>query len=157
MMMFIAGIILFELHTIKGVKLKNFGGLYLFTALLTFGLKTFIQIPFIALMILTFLLFISFCLVAFNSESSTSRWLVFSPLRWLGNMSYSYYLIHGLVLKFSFLVLSLLSVDSFIENSWYYLLWAPLFVFTLSVSLALYLFIERPLSLNFGTKNKNMK
>ena len=154
MVMFIAGIILFELHAIKGVKLKSFGALYLFMALLIFGLRTFIQIPFIVLIILTFLLFIAFCLVAFNSESSTSRWLVFSPLRWLGNMSYSYYLIHGLVLKFSFLVLSLFSVDSYIENSWYYLLWAPLFIFTLGVSLALYLCIERPLSLNFGTKKE---
>jgi peptidoglycan/LPS O-acetylase OafA/YrhL len=52
-------------------------------------------------------LFVAFpllCAAAFNRPGEgIGRGLSFTPLRWLGNMSYSYYLIHGVTLKGFFL------------------------------------------------------
>jgi peptidoglycan/LPS O-acetylase OafA/YrhL len=38
-------------------------------------------------------------LAAFQRTGPVQRWCSATPLRWLGNMSYSYYLVHALVLK----------------------------------------------------------
>jgi peptidoglycan/LPS O-acetylase OafA/YrhL len=55
-------------------------------------------------------LFFSFfvlCLVCFREPSGwLARASSWTPLRWLRNMSYSYYLLHGLALHASFLVLA---------------------------------------------------
>jgi exopolysaccharide production protein ExoZ len=60
-------------------------------------------------------------------------------MRRLGNMSYSYYLIHGLALKAAFMVL---------PSSQMFLVLLPLaFALTLIPSMALFLLVERPLSL----------
>jgi len=96
-----------------------------------------------------FVAFFIFCLACFRSPLS---WLprVFSwtPLRWLGNMSYSYYLLHGLALKVSFLALSkVVPVATF--GSWFF--WAllpPMFLLTLIPTSALFLIVERPFSLS---------
>ncbi|QQS55682.1 MAG: acyltransferase [Candidatus Competibacteraceae bacterium] len=53
--------------------------------------------------LLLFILFFIFCLECFSSEGISNRIFKFTPMRWLGNMSYSYYLIHGLALKFVFI------------------------------------------------------
>lgn len=41
----------------------------------------------------------AFCLVGFFGKGFLNHILSWRPLRWLGNCSYSYYLIHGLILK----------------------------------------------------------
>ncbi|MES2130520.1 MAG: acyltransferase [Pseudomonadota bacterium] len=70
-----------------------------------------------------------------------ARTLSWAPLRWLGNMSYSYYLLHGLALKGAFLLVGeggpLLAA----------LLLVPMFAWSLLPSAALYLLVERPFSL----------
>jgi peptidoglycan/LPS O-acetylase OafA/YrhL len=43
-----------------------------------------------------------FCVFA-RPESRLARGFAWTPLRWLGNMSYSYYLVHGLALHATFL------------------------------------------------------
>lgn len=70
-----------------------------------------------------------------------------TPMRWLGNMSYSYYLVHGLALKAGFLLLSKLLPPT--PNGAWLLPAAllPLFGLTLLPSLALFLLVERPYSL----------
>jgi peptidoglycan/LPS O-acetylase OafA/YrhL len=73
-----------------------------------------------------------------------ARALSWSPLRWFGNMSYSYYLLHGLVLKFTFLVVGMLVPKGVNLTGWMLL---PAFVATLIPSAALYLAVERPISL----------
>lgn len=55
--------------------------------------------------VILFLIFGLLVLACFRSQSILQRIFTWTPLRWLGNMSYSYYLIHGLVLKFIELVL----------------------------------------------------
>jgi exopolysaccharide production protein ExoZ len=92
--------------------------------------------------------FLVLCLACFRSpDSSLSRAFCWSPLRWLGNMSYSYYLIHGLALKAGFLFLSIVLAGS-TYGAWFF--WAAMpfmFVLTLLPSTLLFLTIERPLSL----------
>ena len=95
-----------------------------------------------------FIAFLIFCLSCFRH---TPNWLakIFSwtPMRWLGNMSYSYYLLHGLTLKAAFLVLAVILPDT---NHGTWLFWTLLPVMltvTLIPSATLFLTIERPFSL----------
>jgi peptidoglycan/LPS O-acetylase OafA/YrhL len=62
-------------------------------------------------------------------------------------MSYSYYLLHGLTLKVAFVVLSAILPASGVDAAAFWLLLPPLFLATLMSSAALFLSIERPLSL----------
>ena len=62
-------------------------------------------------------------------------------------MSYSYYLLHGLVLKTGFFALAMVLP---IANYGPWLFWAllpPMFALTLALSAALFLVVERPYSL----------
>ncbi|MFN0186032.1 MAG: acyltransferase family protein [Aquabacterium sp.] len=74
--------------------------------------------------------------------------LVFSQetLRWLGNMSYSFYLVHGLVLVASFRLAGWL-----LGAGWpgvtFWLLAAPIFAAGAVASLVLFVLVERPFSL----------
>ena len=70
-----------------------------------------------------------------------------TPLRWLGNMSYSYYLIHGLGLQAGFMVLSKLVPPTGEQSALFWILLAPMLALTLLVSAPLYLLIEGPFSL----------
>ena len=157
LLMFVCGMLLFELFENKKIRLKRGGGLYLLSALFLFGLGSSIAVNYTVLMIAVFILFLLFCLCAFNPESTAYSWLTIAPLRWFGNMSYSYYLIHGLSLKFAFLVLSYFVSDAVSSSSIYYWLWLPLFLFTLIVSFLLYLTVERPFSLDLGKTSNRSK
>ena len=96
-------------------------------------------------------LFVSFfmlCLACFrNSSGWLPRAFSWTPLRWLGNMSYSYYLLHGLALKVAFLALALFLP---VANQGPWLFWAllpPMFALTLIPTSVLFLAVERPFSL----------
>ncbi len=97
-----------------------------------------------------FVLFISF--FAFTLACANSRGLVrsifsWTPLRWLGNMSYSYYLIHGLALRgVAFLVMRVIAPDHHAPLAFW--LGMPVFFFvTLVVSTILFLLVEKRFSL----------
>ena len=147
LLMFISGILLFEIYSKKKYTLRKGGTRFLLIALIIFGLRSVFDFSYVLSMLSIFILFLLLCLCAFNQQSNAYKWLTYSLLRWLGNMSYSYYLIHGLTLKFCFLVLGATLPDGFNSVSMFYWLWAPLFFLTLIVSLILFLLIERPLSL----------
>lgn len=67
-------------------------------------------------------------------------------VRWLGNMSYSYYLVHGLAIKIFFLILKPLAGSELPPLAPLVLLF-PCFLFTLLVSAFLFIWVERPYSL----------
>lgn len=97
-------------------------------------------------------LFVSFFIFCLSCFRNPTAWLprVFSwtPLRWLGNMSYSYYLLHGLALKAGFLFLTkLLPASGSDSPLWFWILLPIMFSLTLIPSTFLFLAIERPLSL----------
>ncbi len=95
-----------------------------------------------------FVLFSVFCFDCFVSYGIANRIFSFPAIRWLGNMSYSYYLIHGLSLKFLFLALAFVYPP---QNSDVLLFWIAMplaFAFTLIPSAILFIWIERPFSLD---------
>lgn len=95
-----------------------------------------------------FIAFFTVCLTCFRNPSAwLSRTFSWTPLRWLGNMSYSYYLLHGLALKAGFLALSTLIPTSSHGYWMFWILLPPMFALTLIPTAALFLLIERPFSL----------
>ncbi len=155
LLMFIAGILLFEVFSKKQYTLSKGGTRFLLIALTIFGFRSIFEFSYLVSIISVFVLFLLLCLCAFNQKSKAYKWLTYTPLRWLGNMSYSYYLIHGLTLKFCSLLLGVILPSGFNSASLYYWLWVPLFALTLLVSFILFLVVERPLSLQVARAEKS--
>ena len=76
-----------------------------------------------------------------------ARMLAWTPLRWLGNMSYSYYLLHGLTLKGCFLLLAHYPPAARVAPLWFWGAMPIAFGLTLVTSAGLFLLVERPFSL----------
>jgi peptidoglycan/LPS O-acetylase OafA/YrhL len=149
--MFVSGILLYEVVSSKHLSTpsSSFGLLALCVGLLgtllpvTGNSGSAIKI---------WLLFVSFFVLCLSCFRNPTEWLarVFSltPLRWLGNMSYSYYLLHGLALKAGFLLLTKVFPASGSDSPlWFWILLPIMFSLTLIPSTVLFLAIERPLSL----------
>ncbi|WP_350653796.1 acyltransferase [Pseudoalteromonas sp. D48-MNA-CIBAN-0056] len=147
LMMFICGILLYEFNKIQKVTSRKIGTIAFIAAMLFFGSRALADINYHLSIAVIYVLFFIFCLNAFSSDSFSSKWLVNKCLRKLGNMSYSYYLIHGLTLKFSFLVFSVFFEKNPIYDFLYFWLWIPLFCLTLITSFVLFVIIEKPISL----------
>lgn len=97
------------------------------------------------------ILFVAFFILCLACFRTPQAWLPaafsWTPLRWLGNMSYSYYLLHGLTLKGSFLALSMLLPPTGQQSALFWALLPPMLALTLIPSALLFLLIERPISL----------
>ncbi|MEA2175327.1 MAG: exopolysaccharide production protein ExoZ [Blastocatellia bacterium] len=102
----------------------------------------------------TLLLFVSFfvfALACFDSQSLLSKIFSWTPLRWLGNMSYSYYLIHGLTLKgIALIALPLVVAPTGISVVLYWLALPVFFFLTLFVSTLLFVLVEKRFSIQPG-------
>lgn len=70
-----------------------------------------------------------------------------TPMRWLGNMSYSYYLLHGLTLQAIFTLFASSLPAPGESDAAFWALALPMFVVTLGPAALLYLAVERPFSL----------
>ena len=93
-----------------------------------------------------------------NPTGWFSRCFAWTPLRWLGNMSYSYYLIHGLTLKGLFLFLPKLLPPNYGHGFWIFWMLLPLFfIISLLPATALFVLIERPFSLNVAGRQSNRR
>lgn len=153
LIMFISGILLFEAIKLgeKVPKLPAAIGLFalslgLLGTLLPMSGSTGSAIK----VIILFIAFFTFCFSCFQDPSSwLARSFCWTPLRWLGNMSYSYYLLHGLALKAAFLVLPILLPPTVQNNSLLFWMLVPfMFAFTLIPTAALFVIVERPYSLS---------
>lgn len=152
LIMFGAGIMLYE--AIEGA-VRPPGGVVGVVALVCGLLCTLLPIEGAAGSLLKYsLLCISFFVLCVACFREPTGWLAtafsWTPLRWLGNMSYSYYLLHGLTLKGASLVLTATLPSS--SNAWW-LFWAllpPMFALTLVPTALLFLGVERPFSLSPG-------
>jgi peptidoglycan/LPS O-acetylase OafA/YrhL len=151
LIMFISGIVLYEAMKSPRVPSPNgfFALMVLAAGLLCALLFTGKGADGSVLKICTlFVTFFVLCLTCFRNPlgwlPSSFAW---TPLRWLGNMSYSYYLLHGLTLKAGFLALStVLSGAS--HGAWlFWVLLPPMFALTVVTASALFLLVERPFSL----------
>lgn len=148
--LFLSGVLLFEAVD-RGARLRHptLVGLFMLAAsLLAMAPALDAALSLAARIGILFVAFYALCLACFTAPTaSVARAFSWAPLRWLGNMSYSYYLIHGLTLKALFLVLSRLLPGQGDQDVLFWLLLAPAFAATWIVSAVLFLAVERPYSL----------
>ena len=151
LIMFIAGILLYEAMDSQWVPTPSS---LLGLAALSIGFLAILVVPLkgsAGSVLKVNTLFVAFFLLCLTCFRNPSAWLPrafsWTPLRWLGNMSYSYYLLHGLALKASFLALSKVNPGESFGSWFFWALLPPMFVLTLVPTAALFLLIERPFSL----------
>ncbi|MBL8445791.1 MAG: acyltransferase [Zoogloeaceae bacterium] len=150
LVMFISGILLCE--AMGNARVPNPNGVLACLALVLGLLATLLPLPgpsgFALKISILFGAFFVLCLACFREPSG---WLPqafsWAPLRWLGNMSYSYYLLHGLTLKAAFFILPLI-IPAGQHGIWvFWGLLPPMFALTLVAAAALFVAVERPFSL----------
>lgn len=97
------------------------------------------------------LLFAGLFVVCLDSFLRPSGWLArafsWTPLRWLGNMSYSYYLMHGLWVRIAFMLFTHGAAPHAQGALFFFGLMVPVFAVSVAGSALLFLAVERPLSL----------
>ena len=164
LLMFISGILLFEAmysYRLTDNLRPSFDYSVLLILILTFPLiyamterpELFPYMPLDGTVGETFriiVLFVSFGLftfACFGSRSILKRMFSWTPLRWLGNMSYSYYLIHGLTLKGIALVMMPVIPPSILSTAVFWLGFPLFFFLTLLSSTLLFIFVEKRFSL----------
>jgi len=147
LLVFIGGIWLFEINKMKVLSITFAQGVFcgvlaaaLYVPVLSIGIGGLAQVILLSVL-LPFL-----CMSVFGYNAGVNSFWSFTPLRWLGNMSYSYYLIHGLVLNVCFLIYGKLGFPLLSSGVW--LLMALMLFVTLTASFALFVIVEKPLSLD---------
>jgi len=146
MAMFLAGMLLHEAMVARRVPAP--GGavaLVAFAVALAAGARSDLGLAKPAI------LFAGLFLVCLDSFRRPGGWPArafgWTPLRWLGNMSYSFYLLHGLCLRAVFLVLAHVAGPHAHGALWFAGVLPVAFAASLIGSGALFLLLERPLSL----------
>lgn len=149
LVMFVSGIVLYEV--ISKTELRAHGGVGLLALIIGLASTLWPLAAPAGETVEALMLFVTFFVFGLACFRSPDAWLPkafsWTPLRWLGNMSYSYYLLHGLVLKGGFMLLSRLLPPTGQESALHWALLLPMLALTLLPSAALFLLIERPFSL----------
>ncbi|WP_064022233.1 acyltransferase [Methylomonas sp. DH-1] len=149
LLMFVSGILLYETVSYHPPK-KNFcfGIPALFLAIGWVAMVEYLNINDYWRYPIIFVFFYIFCLDCFSQPNFSARMFSLNPIRWLGNMSYSYYLLHGLALKFIFLIIKY-AYPPLSQHTWLFWTFLPLsFCLTLIPTTLLFVFVEKPYSLN---------
>lgn len=147
--LFISGAILYELITLtKNIFVPKIPSLVTllisFICIVVFDL---FEVNSGCRYLVLFLGFNLMCYHLFNVKKGVSYDIFANVfLRQLGNMSYSYYLMHGLTLKFIFLVFNKLSFFSTVELFDFLLLLVGCFYITLLPSYILFIIVEKKYS-----------
>jgi peptidoglycan/LPS O-acetylase OafA/YrhL len=146
--MFLAGMALWDtLRPVKNVMLPFAAVL---AAALGFAVCYVVEQRELGPGVWTFGLFVAFyvlCYAALQDDGPLARLFAWTPLRWFGNMSYSFFLLHGLMLKGLFLFLATRALPAARWEATFWLLLPVAFLAALLPSAVLYLLIERPFSL----------
>ena len=87
---------------------------------------------------------------SFTDESLANRVFKWTPLRWLGNMSFSFYLLHGLVIKAVFLALGMIGLQkvALYSSNGLLFLFLACFIAAFCGSAVLFVSIEKKYSLS---------
>ena len=88
------------------------------------------------------------CAGCFAVDGRMRRWFSWTPIRYLGNISYSYYLVHSLVLQGCFLLLERIWTPGGTAGWAYWAFLLPCFALTVVGALGLFLVVEKPFSLD---------
>ena len=152
MLMFIAGILVYE--AVRSVPRVPSGVVREWVALAltaaAFAAFVFLEpLPNGALYrtIISALVFGNLVFVLFRAEGPLRPAFTWTPVRWLGNMSYSYYLIHALVINGSAMVLLKVVPQTMGGALLYWLMMPAVFLATFVVSTLLFALVEKPFSL----------
>lgn len=150
LIMFIAGILLYEVMREGAIAVPRDG--MALAALIAALIATTAPYPgSLAYTLKIVTLFFAFSILCYTCFTRNASWLAkgfsWTPLRWLGNMSYSYYLLHGLSLKIAFAILQKIVADVGNEPLFFAGMLPVMFVVTLLPAAGLFLLIERPFSL----------
>lgn len=146
LMMFMSGILLYE--SVKSRKVRSPGSVLGVLALAAGLLSALLPTAGPLKTALLFVAFYIFCLDCFLRPTNwLARTISWTPMRWLGNMSYSYYLLHGLALKAAFMMFSRVMPPAEQGGMLFSSLLVLMFLVTLIPSTFLFILIERPLSL----------
>jgi len=92
------------------------------------------------------------CAACFCVDGRARRIFSTTPLRWLGNMSYSYYLVHSLVLQGCFELLRKVAPPDGNQPWVWWTLLLPCFAATLVASYAVFVGVEKRFSLRAVTR-----
>jgi exopolysaccharide production protein ExoZ len=159
LMMFIAGIMVHEvLHGRRPLALSS---RYAVLALVCGMLSMLLPLggsagEAVKILILAICFFVV-CYSCFrHPDQGFARAFSWTPLRWLGNMSYSYYLLHGLALNVGFRLLHHAIPTVSHEALFFVAMLLPMFIVTLVPTITLYLFVERPFSLGKPKRQPEM-
>ena len=165
LIMFLAGILVHELVDRQGVKIDTGLAVAGFaTALVAAGFLNAYESSGVwkvrsfqpGELVQVWLLFVGFLLVCGNCfgghRSALARLFEWRPVRWLGNMSYSYYLIHALGIKAVLLVATKLIPHLTLGPIALAALLLVAFAASLIGPIVLFVFIERPLSLSAANR-----
>lgn len=150
LLMFISGILLWEAW--HGLNLRGPGSIAAFSCLVLALGTTLLPVNGSSYATLRALFlgatFFVLCFSCFaQSQGWVARMFSWTPLRWLGNISYSYYLIHGLMLKFAFMMFSKAWPADQAASGLFFVMIMPAFLLTLVPAFSLFALIERPFSL----------
>jgi len=153
LLMFMAGILAYEAHESRLLAPPT-QAVALVVLVLALIQKADGRLQHMIDVVITIAAYFALCLSCFGRPSGwLSRSYSWTPLRWFGNMSYSYYLAHGLGLQVAFLLMEKsLGGALAAEPVWFGYLLLPAFVLSLLPALVLYLAVERPLSLASGPR-----
>lgn len=150
-LMFIAGIVLYEVRTFT--KARPPGLLLTLLACVTSStVYIFLYSGRNDIPLNTLFLFIAFYMLCFHvfayPQSWLTRFFVWTPLRWFGNMSYSFYMTHVLSMRVFALFIPSLSL-TFVGSAPLILVgFLPLFFLaSLVPALVIFVWVERPFSL----------
>ena len=161
LIMFVAGIILYETMNNSSLaeslpsQLDYLAILAVCAALALTGLrilsrgqatKMLVEVPTGSLALLFFSFFFM-ALCALSHQGVLMKFFSLEGVRWFGNISYSYYLTHGLTLRGLQLVLRLVHLPGQLGAISYLILESGCFAATVLMAAAVYLSIERPFSL----------
>ncbi len=150
LVLFVSGIVLFEV--INSFKVKAPGSFVAFVALGLGFAGTLVAfegaLGFTIRTVILSLAFFILCLSCFSGRGAlVARAFSWTPARWLGNMSYSYYLLHGLSLKGYFLALGFVLPKGGNEGLYFISLLPAMFALSLIPPALLFLAVERPYSI----------
>jgi peptidoglycan/LPS O-acetylase OafA/YrhL len=145
----LAGMLLAEAHAARIGKVSS--GLAVAAFALSFGILVNMSVPAWQNALILAITFFLVASAAFREDSAAANVFRLKPLRWLGNISYSFYLLHGfVVISISHIVLN---KDGLLPSTtlfWLGLL--PTFAICLALSAALFLLVEKPFSLQRPSK-----
>lgn len=155
MILFISGMLAFEIT--QNIRVSFSGSFIRNSFLITIAILLLLRYLSIENIFVLLTLFIGFFFTfvsCLNEGTMLNKLCTTTFLRYFGNMSYSYYLMHGITLKCFFLILATIIPPSHQWDIVLYFAFFPVFALTWFTSTILFVLVEKPASL---TPNKSTK